>query len=62
MSHLRLLNLKVRKKAIPKKMIPATSGPKITENGPEQEFRPDFFRNFEPRLQMLSFLLEWLGA
>jgi hypothetical protein len=25
-------------------MIPATSGPKITENGPE----PEFFRNFEP--------------
>jgi hypothetical protein len=27
-------------------MIPATSGPKITENGPEPEFRPDFFPEF----------------
>jgi hypothetical protein len=29
-------------------MIPATPEPKIPENGPEPEFRPEFFRNFEP--------------
>jgi hypothetical protein len=29
-------------------MIPTTPGPKIPENGPELEFRPEFFRNFEP--------------
>jgi hypothetical protein len=29
-------------------MIPATPGPKIPENGPEPEFQPEFFRNFEP--------------
>jgi hypothetical protein len=32
-------------------MIPATPEPKIPENGPEPEFRPEFFWNFEPRLQ-----------
>jgi hypothetical protein len=31
-------------------MIPATPGPKIPENGPEPEFRPEFLRNFEPSL------------
>ena len=30
-------------------MIPATPGPKIPENGPEPEFRPEFLRNSEPR-------------
>lgn len=29
-------------------MIPATPGPKIPEDGPEPEFRPEFLRNFEP--------------
>ncbi len=29
-------------------MIPATQGPKIPENGPEPEFRPEFLLNFEP--------------
>jgi hypothetical protein len=29
-------------------MIPATPEPKIPENGPEPEFRPEFRRNFEP--------------
>jgi hypothetical protein len=32
-------------------MIPATPEPKIPENGPEPEFRPEFFRNFEPRCE-----------
>ena len=31
------------------KVIPATPEPKITESGPEPEFRPEFRRNFEPR-------------
>jgi hypothetical protein len=31
-------------------MIPATPGPKIPENGPEPEFRPEFLRNFKPSL------------
>jgi hypothetical protein len=35
-------------------MIPATPGPKIPENGPEPEFRPEFFRNFEPRDEILK--------
>jgi hypothetical protein len=35
-------------------MIPATLGPKIPENGPEPEFRPEFFRNFEPSLSQFS--------
>jgi hypothetical protein len=30
-------------------MIPAIPEQKIPENGPEPEFRPEFFRNFEPR-------------
>jgi hypothetical protein len=29
-------------------MIPATPGPNIPEDDPEPEFRPEFFRNFEP--------------
>jgi hypothetical protein len=29
-------------------MNPAAPGPKIPENGPEPEFRPEFLRNFEP--------------
>ena len=37
------------------KVIPATPEPKITESGPEPEFRPEFRRNFEPSsLLMLS--------
>jgi hypothetical protein len=32
-------------------MIPATPEPKIPENGPEPEFRPEFLRNFEPSLK-----------
>ena len=32
-------------------MIPATPEPKIPENGPEPEFQPEFFRNFEPSVQ-----------
>jgi hypothetical protein len=35
-------------------MIPATPGPKIPEDGPEPEFRPEFFRNFEPSLDAIS--------
>jgi hypothetical protein len=38
----------VGKKAKSKKMIPAAPEPKIPENGPEPEFRPEFRRNFEP--------------
>jgi hypothetical protein len=30
-------------------MIPATPEPKIPEDGPEPEFRREFFRDFEPR-------------
>ena len=30
-------------------MISAIPEPKIPENGPEPEFRPEFLRNFEPR-------------
>jgi hypothetical protein len=30
-------------------MFPATPEPKIPENGPEPEFRPELFRDFEPR-------------
>jgi hypothetical protein len=52
MSHLCRISVslikKVRKKAKSKKMIPATPEPKIPENGPEPEFRPEFRRNFEP--------------
>jgi hypothetical protein len=35
-------------------MIPATPGPKIPENGPEPEFRPEFCRNFEPRMEVFA--------
>jgi hypothetical protein len=35
-------------------MIPATPEPKIPENGPEPEFRPEFFRNFETRLLLIE--------
>jgi hypothetical protein len=38
LSHLGLLNEKSPEKAKSKKMIPATPGPKIPENGPEPEF------------------------
>jgi hypothetical protein len=52
MSHLCRISVslikKVKKKAKSKKMIPATPEPKIPENGPEPEFRPEFRRNFEP--------------
>jgi len=41
---------KYRKKAISNKQISVTPGLKIPENGPEPEFRPEFFRNFKPRL------------
>jgi hypothetical protein len=55
MSHLCRISVslikKVRKKPKSKKMIPATPEPKIPENGPEPEFRPEFHRNFEPSLE-----------
>jgi hypothetical protein len=35
-------------------MIPATPGPKISENGPEPEFRPEFLRNSEPSVTVRS--------
>jgi hypothetical protein len=36
-------------------MIPATPEPKIPEDGPEPEFRPEFFRNFEPSKDLRGF-------
>jgi hypothetical protein len=44
---------KVRKRAIPKKMIPATLGPKIPENGPEPELGCKFWRNSGLNSQIL---------
>ncbi len=38
-------------------MIPATPEPKIPEDGPEPEFRPEFFRNFEPSQGLFQYLL-----
>ncbi len=67
MSHLCRISVslikKVRKKAKSIKMIPATPEPKLLENGPEPEFRPEFRRNFEPRpenspqIQAISYVL-----
>jgi hypothetical protein len=43
-------------------MIPAIPEPKILENGPEPEFRPEFFRNFEPRLYKRNVFLRKNGS
>jgi hypothetical protein len=47
-------------------MIPATPEPKIPENGPEPEFRPEFRRIFEPsyllidHFQICGMWLSWI--
>jgi hypothetical protein len=41
-------------------MIPATPEPKIPENGPEPEFRPEFRRNFEPSQDGMAHHIPWV--